>query len=442
MATKILVQKFGGTSVATPESREMVYRKIEAAKVKGYGVVAVISAMGRKGAPYATDTLLDLVRLDCPGTAAREMDLIFVCGEIISGVVVTANLQRRGHAATYLTGGQAGIVTSADHGDARILEIRTARVRGLLEKGHIVVVAGGQGATAEGEVTTLGRGGSDTTGTALGVALEAEAIEIYTDVTGGMTADPRVVPEAALLREITYGDCCQMAYQGAKVMHPRAVEIASQKPNIPLWVRSTFSDDPGTLICSPTRHLAGGADRPGRGGAVGVAVLGGQTVLKVEEKPATDVAADVSGAGGGHLGKSDILRRLEEAGVPAADIHPEPGALLLVTEDRAADAAEAVLKGAGLSAARTTGASKVSLVGEDLTSSPRLTAEVLAVLAKAGLEVLAMVSRPDVIAVWVDGAKAGEAARAMHALVEKPAATGVMGAATPTKPKPGQQQVG
>ena len=370
---KILVQKFGGTSVATPESRELVYRKIEKAKAQGYSVVAVISAMGRKGAPYATDTLLDLVRLDCPGTAGRELDLIFGCGEIISGVVVTANLQRRGHAATYLTGGQAGIITTGDDGDGRIIEIRTGRIRGLLEQGHIVVVAGGQGATVDGEVTTLGRGGSDTTGTALGVALDAEAIEIYTDVTGVMTADPRVVPEAALLRQITYGDCCQMAYQGAKVMHPRAVEIASRKPNIPLWVRSTFSDDPGTLICGPTRYQAGGgADRPARGGAVGVAVLGGQTVFKGEDVPSGGTAAEIPTAG----------------------------------------AAEAA---AG-------GASKVSLVGEDLTSSPRLTAEVLAVLAKAAIPVLAMSSRPDVIAVWVPGAKAGEAARAMHALVETPAA--------------------
>ena len=398
---KILVQKFGGTSVATPESRELVYKKIEKAKAEGYSVVAVISAMGRKGAPYATDTLLDLVRLDCPKAAAREMDLIFVCGEIISGVVVTTNLQQRGHKASYLTGGQAGIVTTADHGDARILEIRTERIKGLLEQGHVVVVAGGQGATAEGEVTTLGRGGSDTTGTALGVALDAAAIEIYTDVTGVMTADPRVVPEATLLREITYGDCCRLAYQGAKVMHPRAVEIASQKPHIPLWVRSTFSDDPGTLICSPTRHLAGGADRPPRGGVVGVAVTGGQTVFQAE------AAVEA---------KSDILRLLEGAGVPAVDIHPDPGALCLVTADKEAADTAGVLEAAGVRATRTEGTSKVSLVGEELTASPRLTAEVLAVLAKAGIPVVAMSTRPDVIAVWVPGGAAGEAARTVHAL--------------------------
>lgn len=429
---KILVQKFGGTSVATPESRALVYRKIEKAKAGGYGVVAVISAMGRKGAPYATDTLLDLVRQDCPKTAPREMDLIFICGEIISGVVVTANLQQRGHRATYLTGAQAGIVTTADHGDARILEIRTGRLRGLLEQGHIVVVAGGQGATADGEVTTLGRGGSDTTGTALGVALDAEAIEIYTDVTGVMTADPRVVPEAALLREITYADCCQMAYQGAKVMHPRAVEIASQKPHIPLWVRSTFSDDPGTLICSPSKHLAGGADRPARGGAVGVAVTNGQTVFKVRAAEASSPAAVGTALA---EAKSEILRRLEEAGTPAVDIHPEPGALLLVTEDGRAAAVGVVLERAGAKAVRSEGASKVSLVGEELTASPRLTAEVLAALARAGIPVLAMATRPDVIAVWVPGVKAGEAARAVHALVQAPPALPTAAAASDDKNK-------
>lgn len=241
----ILVQKFGGTSVATPESREAVYRKVEKAKAEGYSVVVVVSAMGRTGAPYATDTLLDLVGLDCPKSQKRETDLIFACGEVIAGVVITTNLRQRGHKAVYLTGGQAGVVTTGNHGEACILKIKTEHIRSLLADGNIVVVAGGQGATETGEVTILGRGGSDTTGTALGVALDAKAIEIYTDVEGIFTTDPRVVPEARLIEEMSYADCCRLAYQGAKVIHPRAVEIASRKPSIPFYVRSTFRNGNG-----------------------------------------------------------------------------------------------------------------------------------------------------------------------------------------------------
>ncbi len=267
---RILVQKYGGTSVATGESRELVYRKILAAREAGLGLVVVISAMGRIGAPYATDTLLDLIRLESPEAERRELDLIFTCGEVIAGTIVTAALQQRKQGAAYLTGQQAGIVSSGDFGDARILRVDTARIRALLGEGKIVVVAGGQGATGNGELTSLGRGGSDTTACALGVALDAERIDIYTDVEGIFTTDPRLVAEARLIRRISYEDCCLMAYQGAKVMHPRSVEVASQKPEIELRVRSVFSDHPGTLI--------GGGPAPGAGPMedgrpVGIALL-------------------------------------------------------------------------------------------------------------------------------------------------------------------------
>lgn len=187
---QLIVQKYGGTSVATPEARELVYERIISAKKSGNAVIAVISAMGRRGAPYATDTLLDLVQPACPQAREREQTLMQFCGEIIAGSLITANLQQRGFPATYLTGQQAGLMTTADYDEAEILRVETGRLRSLLLAGEIVIAAGGQGATPEGEITSLGRGGSDITACALGVALDADRIEIYSDVEGIMTADP------------------------------------------------------------------------------------------------------------------------------------------------------------------------------------------------------------------------------------------------------------
>ncbi len=244
--TRIVVQKYGGTSVATPRSRQLVCSRIQAAKACGYSVLAVISAMGRKGAPYATDTLLSL--LDGTVANARERDMLFSCGEIIAGVTITAQLQTRGCSAVFLTGRQAGIVTDSSFGEAEILDLDPKCVSDHLNAGRIVVVAGSQGATSAGEITSLGRGGSDITACALGVALEAERIEIYTDVAGIMTADPHLVPEAKLLPEISYRDCLRMASEGAKVMHPKAVAIAAKRPHTSLWVGSTYGDSLGTVV--------------------------------------------------------------------------------------------------------------------------------------------------------------------------------------------------
>lgn len=250
----ILVQKFGGTSVASEESREHVYKKIIEAVNEGYSLVVVVSAMGRTGDPYATDTLLNLIRNDYPFSNKRELDVMFSCGENISGSIIAANLQKRGYKSCYLTGEQAGIITDDNHLDARIIRVDNKKIKSMLEEGYIVVVGGSQGISESGEITTLGRGGSDTTGCALGVALDAFEIDIFTDVEGVMTADPRKVKNAVLLDEISYEDCCNMANKGAKVIHPRAVEVAMNKPQIKLYVKSTFSNHPGTLISKENEH--------------------------------------------------------------------------------------------------------------------------------------------------------------------------------------------
>jgi aspartate kinase len=244
---KILVQKFGGTSINTFEKRMAVSQKIIQARNSGCHVVVVVSAMGRKGDPYATDTLLSILAEGKKNTQPKELDLLMSCGEIISGVLLTASLRSFGLETCFLTGSQAGIITDSQHGNASIKRVEPDKLIQLLEQGQILVIAGFQGISESGEVTTLGRGGSDTTAAAIGVALDAQTIEIYTDVEGIKTADPCLVNNARTLENITYSEACQLAYEGARIVHSRAVEIAMQK-NIPLKIKCTFSDHPGTLI--------------------------------------------------------------------------------------------------------------------------------------------------------------------------------------------------
>lgn len=246
---RILVQKFGGSSLTTVEKRARAIYHIQRALEKGYSICVVVSAMGRKGDPYATDTLLQLIQENGHSLPPREMDLLLSCGELISATTMASMLNAFDIPATVLTGGQAGIITNPDFSEAQILSMNPGRILFELKQGKVVVVTGFQGATPDGELTTLGRGGSDTSATALGVSLKAEMVDIFTDVEGIMTADPRIVEEARPLSTLTYTEVCNMAYQGAKVIHPRSVEIAMQA-EIPVRIRSTFTDDEGTLVTS------------------------------------------------------------------------------------------------------------------------------------------------------------------------------------------------
>ena len=259
---EIVVMKFGGTSVATPEARRTSALKVISARERGLDPVVVVSAIGRRGQPYATDTLLDLLREVDPDTApdAREADLMIACGEILSAAIFAQTLKSLGHPGQVFRGGQAGIRTDGVYGNARVLSINPTAVFRSVEAGKIPVVCGFQGVFAPegspgGELTTLGRGGSDTTASAMGAAMGARAVEIYTDVDGVKTADPDAVRHAPTLRKVTYDEVAEIAHLGAKVVHPRAAEIAMAY-SIPLWVRNTFSDDPGTEIV-PKTHFPG-----------------------------------------------------------------------------------------------------------------------------------------------------------------------------------------
>lgn len=245
----IVVQKFGGTSVSSENNRILVTKKIKKAIKDGYKPVVVVSAMGRKGSPYATDTLLSLVSEKFKINNPRALDLLLSCGETLSTVVMCNDLLREGVEAVPLMGGEAGIRTDNNFNNASILDVNPKNVLKVLEQGKVPVVAGFQGISEEGSITTIGRGGSDVTGAILGAALKAKEVQIYTDVDGIMTADPRIVSKASLIESISYDEVFQFADQGAKVIHPRAVEI-SRKYNIPLVIKNTLSDCEGTIISS------------------------------------------------------------------------------------------------------------------------------------------------------------------------------------------------
>ncbi len=244
---KIVVQKFGGTSVSTDKNRKQMIEKVKSAIGDGYSPVLVVSAMGRKGDAYATDTLVSLVDEKLKNTNKLAQDLLMCCGEIISAVIVTNDLYNAGIDAMPLTGGQAGILTDNNFTEATCIEVRPKKILELIAEGKVPVVTGFQGITENGYLTTLGRGGSDTTASILGVALNAVAIEIYTDVDGIMTADPRIVENANLIDVISYNEVFQLADKGANVIHPKAVEVAMEG-NIPILIKNTMSNCKGTLI--------------------------------------------------------------------------------------------------------------------------------------------------------------------------------------------------
>ncbi|WP_294167637.1 aspartate kinase [uncultured Clostridium sp.] len=246
---KIVIQKFGGTSVSTEDRRRKVVSKVREALKNGFSPVVVVSAMGRRGDPYSTDTLLSLVDINFKKNNLQATDMLMCCGELISSVIMSNSLINEGIEAIPLTGGQAGIITNEKFSEAEPIYTNVKYILKLIELGKVPVVTGFQGVTEDGYFTTLGRGGSDTSACILGEALKAEKIEIYTDVDGIMTADPRIVKDATLISSISYNEIFQLADQGAKVIHPRAVDCA-RKANIPILIKNTMNNCKGTLINS------------------------------------------------------------------------------------------------------------------------------------------------------------------------------------------------
>ena len=279
----LLVQKFGGTSVGSVERIQAVAERIGRCRDAGDAVVVVVSAMG-----HTTDELTGLAAAISASPPQREMDMLLASGEQVSIALLAMALNERGIAAVSMTGPQVGIVTESTHGRARILEIRTDRIRNHLDEGRVVVVAGFQG-TSSGpggvaEITTLGRGGSDTSAVALAAALKADVCEIYTDVPGVLSTDPRKVPDAQLMPEVSCDEMLELASLGASVLHPRAVEIA-RNYGVPMRVRSSWSDEPGTLLTSRCKRPIGQSGLELGSPVDGVEQLEAQAVLALSHIP-------------------------------------------------------------------------------------------------------------------------------------------------------------
>jgi aspartate kinase len=396
---KIIVQKFGGTSVRDDKSRENAKRHIKKALEDGYKVVVVVSAMGRSGDPYATDTLLSLIGGNATKVSKREQDLLLSCGEVISSIVFTNMLVEHGIRATALTGAQAGFRTNSDHTNAKIIEMKCDRLLKELEQHDVVVVAGFQGAAKNGDITTIGRGGSDTSAAALGAALNAEWIDIFTDVEGIMTADPRIVENARPLSVVTYTEVCNMAYQGAKVIHPRAVEIAMQA-KIPIRIRSTYSDSPGTLVTSISRNSRGSdvRERP----VTGIAHVSNVTQIKVFAKKDQ------------YNLQAEVFQAMANEKISVDLINISPNGVVYTVMNEMADHAIRVLTELGHEPVVERDCAKVSVVGAGMAGVPGVASKIVTALSEKGIRILQSADSHTTIWVLVKQEDLVNAVNALH----------------------------
>jgi aspartate kinase len=384
-----VVMKFGGTSVADPEKIRRVAGRLVAAKRDGARVVGVVSAM-----VYHTDELRALAHDVSPQPKPRELDMLISVGERISCALVAMAISDLGTDAISLTGSQAGIVTDTAHGKAKIVEVKAHRIHRALDEDRVVLVAGFQGVSTEYEVTTLGRGASDLTAVALAAALGADACEIYTDVDGVFTADPRVVPEAQKLHAVSYEEMLEMAASGAKVLQLRSVEFARGHA-VRLHVRSTFTDEPGTWIGEEDARMLEKAL------ISGVTHTVDEVVWEVEDVRPADLfealaAAEVN---------VDTIIQMDSRIVFSAPV-----------EDRAQ--AEGALGGLGARFAERDGLGKVSIVGAGMRSHPGVAAMTFATLRELGVEPTYVATSPIKIAFYVPQESVEGTVRALHEAFE------------------------
>ena len=382
----LVVMKFGGTSVADTERLAAVAGRLAAARDEGARVVGVLSAMGD-----TTDELLALARRVSPHPPEREVDMLVSVGERVSCALAAISLIHRGYGAVSLTGSQAGIVTDTAHGKAKIVEVRARRIHDALERGAIVLVAGFQGVSTEAEVTTLGRGGSDTTAVALAAALGAEACEIYTDVEGVFTADPRIVPNARKLDVLTYDEMLELAASGARVLQLRSVEFA-RNYGVPLHVRSSFADTEGTWVTSDEdeRMLE-------KAMISGIAHTVDENVYRVEGSTPATLFAALAAA---NVNVDTILRAGDEI-VFSAPRDDDEATTHVLDELGASWRADAEL-------------GKVSVVGAGMKSHPGVAATTFATLDAHGIEPHIVTTAPIKISCHVRRSDVERAVAALH----------------------------
>lgn len=393
----IVVMKFGGTSVADSAGRSALAQRVTAALELGKSPLLVVSAMGRRGAPYATDTLLGLVAGLPAGQ--RELDLLASVGELVSAVVVAAELRAAGIAAEAFSGTEAGVMTDGVSGHAAITEIYPARILTAIEAGIVPVVAGFQGIAEDGTLTTLGRGGSDTSACALGVALGADEVEIYTDVDGIMTADPRSCDGTEVLEVIGADELFQMARAGSRIVHTPAAELALNS-GIAVRVKNTFSDHEGTLVSDIAAY------RPDR---VATAVSHATGIARVR------VALGDHEGTAAHMGaQTRVYRAMADAGVSLDMFTPGGDGLFITVPEGSLALVGKVLGDLEMSCSVTSGLSKVTLVGAGMHGIPGVMARMSELLDTAGVPVYQAADSHTTISVLVPAEKTDAAIRALH----------------------------
>ena len=398
----IIVQKYGGTSVGTTERIQAVADRIVRTREAGHDVVVVVSAMGD-----TTDELLRMAYEIARVPEPRELDMLLTAGERIAMSLLAIAVCARGCRAASYTGSQAGIITDTHHGAAKIVEIRPRRIIESLQSGNVVIVAGFQGLSTTYDITTLGRGGSDTTAVALAAALEAEVCEIYTDVDGVFTADPRVVPDARKIDRITYEEMLELAVAGAKVLQSRSVEYA-RRHGVPVHVRSSFHDGPGTWVVKEEDMEVG----------MEAALISGVALDDTEAKITFDEVPDRPGIAAklfravasqgvnvdmivqnvSHEGKTDMSFTVPREDVPKIkaaldDIAHEVGAVRFSVDEDIA---------------------KVSLVGAGMKSHPGVAADMFEALAAEGINIEMISTSPIRVSCVVRAADGERAVRAIH----------------------------
>jgi aspartate kinase len=407
-AVSLVVQKYGGSSVGDAERIKKVAQRIVATRKEGHDVCVVVSAMGD-----TTDDLLDLAAQVSPLPPARELDMLLTAGERISMALLAMAIANLGMEARSFTGSQAGVITDSTHGKAQIIDVAPGRIREALDNGHIAIVAGFQGVSQDTkDVTTLGRGGSDTTAVALAAALGAEVCEIYTDVDGVFTADPRIVPTARQIPKLSYEEMLEMAASGAKILHLRCVEYA-RRFSLPIHVRSSFSTKPGTWIAdiSPEEQMEAPI-------ISGVAHERGEakiTVVGVPDKPgeAAQIFTVVAEAG---VNIDMIVQNVSSVATGRTDITFTLPTSDLQTAVTALTKAQDQIGFESLQSDDQIG--KVSLVGAGMRSHPGVTAKFLTALADAGINV-EMISTSQIrISVVVREDELPEAVNALHRAFE------------------------
>ncbi len=399
----LIVAKFGGTSMASPDRIQMVAKRLIESKQAGNDVVAVVSAMGK-----STDELLGLARAINPNPPDREIDRLLSTGEQVSMTLLAMAIEAHGYKSISFTGRQAGIVTNGTHAKAKIISVDARRIKDALDEGFIPVVAGFQGIDKAGDMTTLGRGGSDTTAVAVAWGIDADVCEIYSDVDGVYTADPRIAPRARKLDEICYDDMLELSSAGAGVLQMRAVEFA-RKYNVVIHSRSAFSEASGTYIREATPLMEE---------AVITGIAHDTSEVKVTIRGVPDmsgVAAKVFSALAGNMVNTDmIIQNISQDGFTDISFTCPGGDLM-----RAIETIERILPEIG---AREYDVdediAKISVVGTGMKSSPGVAAKTFSALGEKQINILAISTSPIRLSVVIDGSQTADAVRCLHTAFE------------------------